>query len=166
MKLEVTKALLAGGAELLTKGPDGESPLHLLAPLRMLHSRAHCSIIEGLNLRQNEETDFFLEFKALYQYFVDAGCECEFRDNLGNSPLWPYVSEVDGCGFPQLVVGPAPANVEEMLNTHNVFALNKDGDTLLLTVAARDRGAQEQSSWVDVVSRVDAEGLECTAAKF
>jgi len=139
-KLELSKALISAGAEPLIKGPDGESPLHLLAPTLLELTPANDGIAADINSRRENKIDFLAEFKALYQHFVDSGCDRNARDDLGNSPLWPYVQAVKYRNDYIIVNAPADEDIKEVLDHHAVFAVNDEGDTLLHAVAARVEG--------------------------
>jgi hypothetical protein len=99
-----------------------------------------------VNFRRENKLDFLAEFKALYQHFVDSGCDREGRDNLGNSPLWPYVKKLKLRNDYIRVSAPAEEDVKEMFDNHDVFAVNYEGDTLLHAVAAR---VEEEDSGPD-----------------
>lgn len=152
-KLKTVQTLLSAGADPLVTGPDGATALHLLAPPFMYLSPADGPDARELRYITRDETDYFAEFTQLYQRFVEAGCDRNARDNLGNTPLFPYVAEVKHRSEVMPTVPPAREDVKRMFEQHDVFAVNDEGDTLLHVVAARkdDQGSDEQGSVEDSV---------------
>ena len=135
VSLRMTKSLLAAGADLLFTGPSGENALHILAPWLLQCSPA------GYYEREQQRyagLDYFAEYKALYKTFTDRGCDRNARDNEGNTPLFPYVQELKEENEVCDSKPPAEEDVREMFDTHDVFAVNNDGDTLLHVIATRE----------------------------
>lgn len=133
--IPMTKALLAAGADPLFRGPNGGNALHIIAPLLLQYSPAG-SYEREFHFRDG--LDYFAEYKALYKRFSESGCDRNARDNQGNTPLFPYVQELKEenevcCSDP-----PAEEDVQWMFDTHDVFAVNNDGDTLLHVIATRE----------------------------
>jgi ankyrin repeat protein len=150
-QLELTKTLLSAGAESLITGPKGESPLHLLAP----------SLIQARAREYNYESeDYPTECKALYQRFIDSGCDRNARDYLGNTPLFLYVMEIKRYSDYFLVDPPPQEDVRKMLENHDVFAVNGEGDTLLHIVAAREEGYESVPDGVWLFKELMAMGLD------
>ncbi|KAH8428032.1 ankyrin repeat domain-containing protein [Aspergillus melleus] len=127
-RLPVAKALLSAGADPLFTGPEGETALHLIAPVLMLSSPPDTA---------EDPVDYFDEYTRLYRRFVDAGCDCNARDNAGNTPLFRYVEQVKDRSELFTVDAPRLADIRSMFDQHDVFAINNAGDTLLHAVARR-----------------------------
>ena len=123
-QLQLTKILISGGAEPVVKGPNGETTLHLLVPsLINLSPAESVDAQDGDHLGKNRIEDL-TEFNALYQYFIDKGCERNARDDLGNTPLFPYVKTVKYRNDYYRVDPPAEEDVRQMFGKHDVFAVN------------------------------------------
>ncbi|KAL3469344.1 ankyrin repeat-containing domain protein [Aspergillus californicus] len=133
--LRLTKTLLSAGAAPRVTGPNGESALHLLAPVLIQLSPA--GSYERETRPPDKDTNYLAEFKTLYKTFVDNGCDKNARDNNGNTPLFPYVQEVKEGNEVYTPDLPAAEDVREMLDAHDIFAVNNNGDTLLHAVAGR-----------------------------
>ncbi|KAF9895127.1 hypothetical protein FE257_000029 [Aspergillus nanangensis] len=129
-------------------GPNGETPLHLLAP--RVAERTPPAFpwerLEGYEFRGD-----FWEYYDLYQRFADSGWDRNARDKDGNTPLFAYFTfpEAQGRRRRPGASLPLPATeyVEQMLCEHDVFALNNNGDTLLHVVAAR-QGCKQSTKLV------------------
>lgn len=131
-RLDMIQKLLSAGANPLFTGPNGETALHLLAPdLMRLNPTTGPLLI-------HKEDNNFEKYLELYQRFVRSGCDCNSRDNLGNTPLFPYLVTVKHHSDMEPYYPPAWTNVQLMLDRHDVFAVNKTGDTLLHAVAKRE----------------------------
>ncbi|KAH9210814.1 putative ankyrin repeat domain protein [Leptodontidium sp. 2 PMI_412] len=147
-QLKFAKVLLSAGAEHLFTGPNGESPLHLLAPSLMYLSPANGAEFRERVYQSNDKTDYLAEINDLYQQFVDHGCDRNARDHLGNTPLFPYVKEIKHRNDYWLVEPPAEEDVRKMFESHDVLAVNDEGDTLLHAVASRQEGDQSEGDGV------------------
>jgi ankyrin repeat protein len=162
-KLSMTKAFIKGGAELFFTGPNGESPLHLLAPLLMDMSPASCTGTRGLHGESSGKKDLMTEFTILYQHFVKNGCSIDARDKTGNTLLFPYVKEVkDRCPDYFTIKPPAPEDIKKMFDECDVFATNDEGDTLLHVVASREESeeSEEDGDGVFLFKELMARGLD------
>ncbi|KAL4922034.1 ankyrin repeat-containing domain protein [Aspergillus aurantiobrunneus] len=155
--LRLTKALLAAGADPLFTGPNGEGPLHILAASLMQFSPAGS---HESNYQPRNELDYFAASKALYKTFTDAGCDPNARDNKGNTPLFPYVREVKEECEVFNSVPPAEEDVRDMFDTHDVFAVNDDGDTLLHAIASREEEERSEEDAVLLFRELLARGLD------
>ncbi|RFU23819.1 hypothetical protein B7463_g12519, partial [Scytalidium lignicola] len=158
--LKFTRALLSAGADPLITGPNGEAPLHLLAPSLMLFSPA-----DGVEFRERiyqsgDKTDYIAEFSGLYQQFVDSGCERNGRDHLGNTPLFPYVKEIKHRNDYWTVEAPAEKDVSKMFESHDVLAVNNEGDTLLHAVASRQEGLKSEGDGEWLFKKLMACGVD------
>ncbi|KAL1885851.1 hypothetical protein Plec18167_001347 [Paecilomyces lecythidis] len=155
--VRLTKTLLAAGADPLFTGPNGENALHILAPSLMQFSPA--GSYES-NYQYKNSLDYLAEFKALYKIFTDSGCDRNARDNEGNTPLFPYVQEVKEECEVFNSVPPAEQDVREMFDTHDVFAVNNDGDTLLHAIASREEAERSEEDAVSLFQELLARGLD------
>lgn len=155
--VRLTKTLLAAGADPLFTGPNGENALHILAPSLMQFSPggSHES-----NYQYNNDFDYLAEFKALYKIFTDSGCDHNARDNEGNTSLFPYVQEVKEECEVFKAVSPAEEDVREMFDTHDVFAVNNDGDTLLHAIASREEAERSEEDAVLLFQELLERGLD------
>ncbi|OGM45308.1 putative ankyrin repeat domain protein [Aspergillus bombycis] len=138
-RLEMTNALLTAGANPLITGPNGETALHILAPLLVYYSSPDNSS------RSAKETYHQAELKNLYVRFVESGCDVNFRDARGDTPLFPFVRTIKerdeyGIGSP-----PAEEDVRQMFQVHDIFAVNDNGDTLLHAIAGREDTRMSES---------------------
>ncbi|KAH8802588.1 ankyrin repeat-containing domain protein [Xylogone sp. PMI_703] len=158
-QLKFTQALLSAGADPLITGPNGESPLHLLAPSLMLHSPADGSEFRQRIYESDDKTDYIAVFSGLYEQFVDSGCERNGRDQLGNTPLFPYVKEVKHCHSYLTVDAPAEKDVSKMFESHDVLAVNNEGDTLLHAVASRQEGCESNGDGEWLFKKLMAYGV-------
>ncbi|KAB8265038.1 ankyrin repeat-containing domain protein [Aspergillus pseudonomiae] len=155
-RLEMTNALLAAGANPLITGPNGESALHILAPLLVYYSSPDHSY------RPEKEIYHQAELKDLYVRFVESGCDVNARDARGDTPLFPFVrtiKERDEYG-----IGPPPAeeDVRQMFQVHDIFAVNDNGDTLLHAIAGREdtRESESEPDGVWLFEELMARGLD------
>ncbi|GAB1206089.1 hypothetical protein APSETT445_004770 [Aspergillus pseudonomiae] len=155
-RLEMTNALLAAGANPLITGPNGESALHILAPLLVYYSSPDHSH------RPEKEIYHQAELKDLYVRFVESGCDVNARDAWGDTPLFPFVrtiKERDEYG-----IGPPPAeeDVRQMFQVHDIFAVNDNGDTLLHAIAGREdtRESESEPDGVWLFEELMARGLD------
>ncbi|KAK2759133.1 hypothetical protein FQN54_003232 [Arachnomyces sp. PD_36] len=155
--VRMTKTLLAAGADPLFTGPNGENALHMLAPSLMQFSPA--GSYES-NYQSKNILDYFAESKALYKTFTDSGCDHNTRDNKGNTPLFPYVQEVKEESEVFNSVPPAEGDVREMFDTHDVFAVNNDGDTLLHAIASREEEERSEEDAVLLFQELLTRGLD------
>ncbi|OJJ03051.1 hypothetical protein ASPVEDRAFT_889539 [Aspergillus versicolor CBS 583.65] len=133
--IPMAKALLAAGADPLFTGPNGGNALHIIAPLLLQYSPAGSYERE---YQMRDGLDYFGEYNALYKRFSESGCDRNARDNQGNTPLFPYVQELKEENEVCSSDPPAEEDVREMFDTHDVFAVNNDGDTLLHVIATRE----------------------------
>ncbi|KAJ9217896.1 hypothetical protein DTO166G4_287 [Paecilomyces variotii] len=155
--VRLTKTLLAAGADPLFTGPNGENALHILAPSLMQFSPA--GSYES-NYQCDDDFDYLAESKALYKTFTDSGCDRNARDNEGNTPLFLYVQEVkEECEVIN-TVPPAEEDVREMFDTHDVFAVNNDGDTLLHAIASREEAERSEEDAVFLFQELLARELD------
>ncbi|KAL2822234.1 ankyrin repeat-containing domain protein [Aspergillus cavernicola] len=157
VSLQLIKTLLSAGAASRVTGPNGESTLHLLAPA-LIQLSPGGSYEQDFSSRDN--TDYLAEFKTLYKNFVDNGCEHNALDNEGNTPLFPYVQEVKEGSEIYAPDPPAEDDVREMLDAHDVFAVNKNGDTLLHAVAGREDFENTEENAVWLFQELVARGLD------
>ncbi|RMZ41376.1 hypothetical protein AFCA_004741 [Aspergillus flavus] len=137
-RFEMTRALLDAGANPLITGPNGETALHILAPLLVYISSSY-------DHRSKEEIYRQAVFEDLYNRFVESGCDVNARDAHGNTPLFPFVRTVQkrdeyGMGSP-----PAEDDVRQMFQAHDIFVVNDNGDTLLHAIAAREDTPESES---------------------
>ncbi|KAI9043325.1 uncharacterized protein KD926_003855 [Aspergillus affinis] len=132
-RLPMAKALLSAGADPLFAGPNGETALHLITPVLMLSSAPDMS---------EDPVDYFDEYTRLYRRFVDAGCDRNARDDAGNTPLFRYVEQVKDRSEYFTVHPPRLADIQDMFDQHDVFAVNNAGDTLLHAVTRRSHDGQ------------------------
>jgi ankyrin repeat protein len=131
-KLKLIQDFLSIGADPLFTGPDGETALHLLAPVLMYRSPAtEPPWYDG-------EANCFEKYTQLYQRFVNLDCDCNSRDNFGNTPLFRYLATVKHRSDMFPYYPPAWTDITVMLDQHDVFAVNETGDTLLHVVAKRE----------------------------
>jgi len=159
-KLKLTKALLSAGAEPLLTGPNGETPLHLIAPSLIQVAPADSPEARERNYGSDDQTDYVSEFKDLYQLFVDSGCDRDARDHAGNTPLFPYVKEIKyRCEYFR-VDPPAEEDIRKMFDEHDVFAVNEEGDTLLHAVAGREDGVETIPDGVWLFRELMARGVD------
>lgn len=101
--LKFTKALLDAGADPLITGPNGETPLHLLAPSFMLLSPSDSLEYHERIEQSGDMTDYIAEYRTLYQRFIDSGWDRNSRDYAGNTPLSTYVKQIKyGDGYSYL----------------------------------------------------------------
>ncbi|KAL5042082.1 ankyrin repeat-containing domain protein [Aspergillus fruticulosus] len=134
-QLRLIKSLIEAGADpTLVIGPNGASALHLLAPLLVQFSPA--GTYES-NYNFQAMIDYFPEYKALYDLFINRGCDRGGRDNDGATPLFHYVQEVKAEDEEIDNVSPAEDDILLMLELHDIFGTNNHGDTLLHVVAGR-----------------------------
>ncbi|KNG81063.1 putative ankyrin repeat domain protein [Aspergillus nomiae NRRL 13137] len=138
-RLEMTNALLAAGVNPLITGPNGETALHILAPLLVYYSSPDHSH------RPEKEIYHQAELKDLYVRFVESGCDVNARDAQGDTPLFPFVRTIKerdeyGIGSP-----PAEEDVRQMFQVHDIFAVNDNGDTLLHAIAGREDTRESES---------------------
>jgi len=149
-QLELTKRLLDAGADPLTRGPEGETALHLLAPSLMELSPADGGEARQRDYEKKDKTNYLDECKKLYQHFVDSGCERNGRDDQGNTPLFPYVHRLKMRNDYYRVDPPKEEDVRSMFDDHDVFAVNHNGDTLLHAVAERKdaEGSEPDGVWL------------------
>ena len=145
-RLEMTNTLLAAGANPLITGPQGETALHILAPLLIFFSSA------DQDYRSEWHKYYQAELKSLYNRFVQSGCDVNARDAQGNTPLVPFVQTIKaqdeyGIGSP-----PAEEDVREMCEAHDIFTVNNNGDTLLHAIAGREdtpeTGSEPHGVWL------------------
>ncbi|TVY45194.1 Serine/threonine-protein phosphatase 6 regulatory ankyrin repeat subunit C [Lachnellula occidentalis] len=151
--LKLTNELLSAGADPLSKGPNGETALHLLSPRLLQHSPNTGEEYGVYPSQACDKRDILAEFRNLYQRFVDGGCERNGRDDNGDTPLFPYVKEIKHRSDMCTIETPAEEDVRNMFDGHDVFAVNYDGDTLLHAVAGRedDEEGQTESTEIDGV---------------
>ncbi|KAL4905611.1 hypothetical protein BDW74DRAFT_185125 [Aspergillus multicolor] len=144
-RLVIITALVGAGADpKAVVGPNGDSALHLLAPLLMQFSPA--GSFES-NYRSDHTTDYLAEWKRFYRRFIDKGCEPEARDNDGATPLFRYLQKDD---------------IRDMLDTHGAFAKKNNGDTLLHAVASRVDTEHSKKDAVWLFEELIARGLDVT----
>lgn len=160
LKLQPIKDLLSAGANPLISGPNGETPLHLLAPSLIQLAPAGSSEAETLNYGHDDKTDYLSQFKDLYQRFVGYGCDHDARDNLGNTPLFPYVEEVKHRCEYYRVNPPAEEDLRKTFDEHNVFAVNDNGDTLLHAVAGRKEDVESVPDGVWLFQELMGRGID------
>ncbi|KAK5057680.1 hypothetical protein LTR84_011681 [Exophiala bonariae] len=130
-KLDLIQGLLCAGADPLSTGPNGETALHLLAPdLMSLSPATEPPLYE-------DEANRYEEYAQLYQRFIHLGCDCDSRDDFGNTPLFPYLATVKPCSDMLPYYRPSWTDIKTMLHRHDVFAVNGNGDTLLHVIARR-----------------------------
>lgn len=137
----LTRTLFISGASPHITGPNGETAMHLLAPVLMNYGgwqeSEHCS--------RND-------CKALYTHLISFGCSPHARDNDGNTPLWNYVLEVNEQDEFSIYFS-EDARVHAMFDLHDVHAVNFNGDTLLHAVAAREESFEpisEEEVWSSI----------------
>jgi ankyrin repeat protein len=159
-QLQLTKILLFGSAEPLIKGPNGETALHLLAPSLIMVSPAEGTEARERNYQSGDRTNYLAELNALYQDFVGKGCERNARDDLGNTPLFPYVKTVKYRNDFYKVEPPAEEDVRQMFGEHDVFAVNNEGDTLLHAVAGREEEHESRPDGVWLFKELISWGLD------
>ncbi|KAL6229079.1 hypothetical protein BDW75DRAFT_250178 [Aspergillus navahoensis] len=148
VRLSLIKILIEAGADpTLVAGPNGASALHLLAPL-LVHFSPAGTCEENYNFQTT--TDYLAEYKALYDLFINRGCDREGRDNDGATPIFRYVQEVKIEDEEIDNVPPAEDDILLMLDSHNVFATNNHGDTLLHVVAGRPdtERSERDAAWL------------------
>ncbi|KAF8846652.1 ankyrin [Acephala macrosclerotiorum] len=149
-KLDLARPLVSVGADPLFRGPNGETALHLLAPDLVYLSPADGAEFRERNHGRKVQIDLLAEFKVLYQRLVDEGCERNALDNLGNTPLFPYVKRVKARSDYIRIDPPAEKDVRQMFDEHDVLAVNHEGDTLLHAVAGRQEedGTEPDGVWL------------------
>ncbi|KAJ5833535.1 hypothetical protein N7474_001846 [Penicillium riverlandense] len=143
-RLDLINALLSAGAELQITGPNGDTPLHILAPTLMTLSP------DGGVYFRDFDKSYLPAYQGLYEHFIAKGCDPNARDNAGNTPLFPYVKLTKlRCDY-FAVAPPAESDVRRMFGYHDVFAVNNDGDTLLHAVAGRedDETSEPDGRWL------------------
>ncbi|KAH8429780.1 uncharacterized protein LDX57_007452 [Aspergillus melleus] len=135
---QMVRQLLAKGADPLEPLPDGRTALHCIIPGLMQNSEEERPARKALG-KQNETDVSFLDYKALYQTFVDAGCSREARDNEGNTPIFAYVRRIR-CYHSDIEsrIAPDLDDMWDMFTAHDIHAVNNAGDTLLHAVASRE----------------------------
>jgi ankyrin repeat protein len=158
-QLKFTKCLLDGGAEPLVTSPSGTA-LHLLAPTLMDLSPSDGFEFEDRVYQQRDETDYVTEFTSLYDHFVNAGCDRNARDHLGNTPLFPYVKSSKLGSDYMRAEAPAEKDVTKMFDEHDVFAVNDEGDTLLHAVATREEDSDSEATGVWLFKELMARGVD------
>lgn len=161
VKRWAVEPLLNAGANPMEVGPDGRTPLHFLAPSLMT-----CSSVDGKDLlheyRQPGDPDQFAEYSKLYQRFIDAGCDCEARDNQGNTPLFPYVAAVKYYSELETPNPPDPKDQRKMFAEHDIHAVNNEGDTLLHDVARREDSYESPDDGLELFKLLVELGLDPT----
>ncbi|KAJ5594953.1 uncharacterized protein N7459_001161 [Penicillium hispanicum] len=134
----VIQALLDAGEDALQILPDGRTALHCIAAAVMESSNPN----REAQIKEAGRADIFSESTKLYQRFVDAGCDREAPDNEGNTPIFKYVAaKYPWDGEDQWVAQRCPPNPEDytkIFAKHDVHKVNRNGDTLLHTVARRE----------------------------
>ncbi|CZR58624.1 uncharacterized protein PAC_08516 [Phialocephala subalpina] len=145
--------LLENGASASAKNKSGLSPLYYALSRPYYHEK-----LDLVNPLLSAGADPL--FKALYQIFVDSGCEHDSRDDLGNTPLSPYVKAVKPRSEYVRVDPPAEQDVRQMFDDHDVLAVNYEGDTLLHAVAAREEDVETVSDRVWLFKELMARGIE------
>ncbi|TVY92560.1 Ankyrin [Lachnellula willkommii] len=143
--LKLTNELLSAGADPLSRGPNGETALHLLSPLLLQFSPNKGGEHGEYVFQTHDKTDPLTEFRNLYQSFVDGGCDRNGRDNNGDTPLFPYVKEIKHRSDMCIVTPPAEEDVGSMFDNHDILAVNHDGDTLLHAVAGREEDEERET---------------------
>ncbi|KAI9040280.1 ankyrin [Aspergillus affinis] len=136
--IELVRRLLAEGADPLDHLLDGRTALHCIIPALMQHGEEDRSARKALG-KENESDALFLEYKALYQTFIDAGCSREARDNEGNTPIFAYVSRIK-CYHTDVEdrIAPDLDDMRDIFAAHDIHAVNNAGDTLLHAIASRE----------------------------
>ncbi|KAK1142054.1 hypothetical protein N8T08_008260 [Aspergillus melleus] len=135
---QMVRQLLAKGADPLEPLPDGRTALHCIIPGLMQNSEEERPARKALG-KQNETDVSFLDYKELYQTFVDAGCSREARDNEGNTPIFAYVRRIR-CYHSDIEsrIAPDLDDMRDIFTAHDIHAVNNAGDTLLHAVASRE----------------------------
>ncbi|KAJ5619208.1 hypothetical protein N7510_003192 [Penicillium lagena] len=153
-RLDLVNALLSAGAEPRITGPNGDTPLHILAPTLMTLSPDG-----GVYLRGYDKS-YLPAYQDLYEHFIANGCDPNARDNAGNTPLFPYVEQTKlRCDYYR-VCSPAESDVRRMFGYHDVFVVNNEGDTLLHAVAGRADDETSESDGLWLFEELLARGLD------
>ncbi|OCK74009.1 ankyrin [Lepidopterella palustris CBS 459.81] len=91
--------------------------------------------------RLAQSSESYTEWIPIYQRFIDAGCDCNVRDEKGNTPAFVFVAHFNINKSSYFSSKRQPLDVErckEILANHDVLAVNDDGDNLLHVVAQRE----------------------------
>jgi ankyrin repeat protein len=129
-----TVDLLDAGADRLQRAPDGRTPLHYLAPKLMEYGAIPFG---NKPWRMPSSPKEIAEYTKLYARCIEAGCDREARDDSGNTPLFTFLSFVRPYYRMELGDTPDPEVIKKMLDEHDVYVVNNDGDSLLHVVAGR-----------------------------
>jgi ankyrin repeat protein len=132
--------LLDVGADPLSTLPDGRTALHCIAEMLMNKS----NVDRERQIEEDIGEDHFTTATQLYQRFLAAGCDREARDNDGNTPIFYYVSapKPDSGRDHSDFARPRPSNPEDykkMFSEHDVNKINNKGDSLLHSIARRQK---------------------------
>lgn len=133
-------ALLEGGADPLSILPDGRTAMHCIATALMDSS----NLSRQSQIELDEDEDRFTDATLLYQRFLAAGCDLNLADHNGDTPIFHYVRapkswNVNGISEDPCERNSNPKDYAHMFATHEIGRTNLVGDTLLHTIARREK---------------------------
>ena len=161
-QLKFATLLLSAGADPLMVGLNGETPLHLLAPSIMSASPSDGAEFRERVYQFEDKTNYLAKLLSLYERFVEGGCDRNARDRFGNTPLFPYVklAKHGSDDSYYCTEQPAEKDLKKIFDSHDVLAVNDEGDTLLHAVASREEDSQSEPTGVWIFKELMVRGVD------